>query len=164
MSCIIRASFIRTAGLGLLILAGSVALAPSAFAASHNRAAQSDDLVDVIFKEIEKQIIREYFGGDTDDTAKGRGGKKKAKGGRGGGGPPQGLAKREKLPPGLERQLVKNGTLPPGISKRALPPGLDSRLGPIPSGAERVIVGGDVALIDIATGVIIDILKDVLSN
>lgn len=165
MSCIIRASFIRTGGLGLLILAGSVALAPSAFAASHNRAAQSDDLVDVIFKEIEKQIIREYFGGDTDDKAKGRGGKKKkAKGGRGGGGLPPGLAKREKLPPGLERQLVKNGTLPPGISKRALPPGLDSRLGSIPTGTERVIVGGDVALIDIATGVIIDILKDVLSN
>lgn len=59
---------------------------------------------------------------------------------------------------------VFNGTLPPGLSKRALPPGLASRLGPIPAGTERVIVGGDVALIDIATGVIIDILKGVLSN
>ncbi len=164
MSSIIRGSIIRAAGVGLLILGGSAALAPTAFAASHNRGAQNDDLVEVIFKEIERQIIREYFGGDADDTAKGRGGKKKAKRGRGGGGRPPGLAKREKLPPGLERQLVKNGTLPPGISKRALPPGLAARLGPIPTGTERVIVGGDVALIDIATGVIIDILKDVLSN
>lgn len=164
MSFIIRGSFICAAGLGLLILSGSAAVAPTAFAASHNRGAQNDDLVEIIFKEIERQIIREYFGGDADDTAKGRGGKKKAKRGRGGGGLPPGLAKREKLPPGLERQLVKNGTLPPGISKRTLPPGLASRLGPLPTGTERVIVGGDVALIDIATGVIIDILKDVLSN
>src|SRR5215471_5571003 len=27
---------------------------------------------------------------------------------------PPGLAKREALPPGLEKQLVRNGTLPPG--------------------------------------------------
>lgn len=163
MSSIIRGFVIGAAGLGLLIL-GAVALPASAFAASHSRVTQQDDAVEIIFKAIEKQIIREYFGGDTEGTAKGRGGKKKAKGGRGGGSLPPGLAKREKLPPGIERQLVRNGTLPPGLSKRALPPGLASRLGPIPAGTERVIVGGDVALIDIATGVIIDILKGVLSN
>lgn len=163
MSFIIRGSILRAAGLGLLILGGSAALAGTASAASHSRAAQQDDVAGIIFKEIERQIIREYFGGDTDaPVARGRG-KKKAKGGRGGG-PPPGLAKRDKLPPGLERQLVRNGTLPPGIAKRALPPGLASRLGPIPTGTKRVIVGGDVALIDIATGVILDILKDVLSN
>ncbi len=163
MSFSIRGSLIRAAGLGLLILGGSAALAPTAFAASHNRVAQNNDLAEVIFKAIEKEIIREYFGGDTDSAAPRGRGKKKAKGGRGGGRPP-GLAKREKLPPGLERQLVRKGTLPPGISKRALPPGLASRLGPIPTGTERVIVGGDIALVDIATGVILDILKDVLSN
>lgn len=169
MSFIIRYSIIRAAGLGLLIL-GAAALPVTAFAASHGRAVQQDDAVQVIFKAIEKEIIRAYFGGDgggdTDRStaAKGRGGGKKAKRGKGGGGLPPGLAKREQLPPGLERQLVRKGTLPPGISKRALPPGLASRLGPIPAGAERVIVGGDVALIDIATGVILDILKDVLSN
>ncbi|MCH8112090.1 MAG: hypothetical protein IH905_09090 [Proteobacteria bacterium] len=173
MSSIIRGFVIGAAGLGLLIV-GAVALPATAFAASHSRVTQQDDAVEIIFKAIEKQILREYFGGDTEGTAKGRGGKKKAKGGRGGkkkakggrggGSLPPGLAKREKLPPGLERQLVRNGTLPPGISKRALPPGLASRLGSLPAGTERVIVGGDVALIDIATGVILDILKDVLSN
>ena len=163
MVFVIRGSFIRALGLGLLVFAGSLALA-AAPAMAQSRVAQGNDVVDVIFKEIERQIIREYFGKETDTAAAGgRGGKKKAKGGKGGGMPP-GLAKREQLPPGLERQLVRKGTLPPGISKRALPPGLNSRLGPVPAGTERVIVGGDVALVEIATGVILDILKDVLSN
>ena len=162
MDFVIRHALIRAVGMGLLVLAVSLALAaPPAMA--QNRVAQGNGVIDVIFKEIERQIIREYFGKETDAAARGRGGKKKAKDGKRGGLPP-GLAKREKLPPGLERQLVKNGTLPPGISKRALPPGLNSHLGPIPAGTERVIVGGDVALVEVATGVILDILKDVLSD
>ena len=28
---------------------------------------------------------------------------------------PPGLAKKDRLPPGLEKQLVRNGTLPPGL-------------------------------------------------
>src|SRR5438094_10337706 len=31
---------------------------------------------------------------------------------------PPGLAKRDRLPPGLERQLVVRGTLPPGLQKK----------------------------------------------
>src|SRR5215475_5454143 len=31
---------------------------------------------------------------------------------------PPGLAKKDRLPPGLERQLMRNGTLPPGLQKR----------------------------------------------
>lgn len=31
---------------------------------------------------------------------------------------PRGLAKRDQLPPGLERQLVVRGTLPPGLRKK----------------------------------------------
>lgn len=34
---------------------------------------------------------------------------------------PPGLAKREKLPPGLERQLKERGTLPPGLQRRFSP-------------------------------------------
>ena len=133
-------------------------------AAAQNRVAQQGDALETIFKEIERQIIREYFKGGAEEEQSGKGrGKNKAKG-KGGKGPPAGFAKRERLSPGLERQLQKNGTLPPGIAKRELPPGLAARLGPVPKGKERVIVGGDVALIDIATGVIVDILKDVLAN
>jgi hypothetical protein len=43
---------------------------------------------------------------------------------------PPGLAKREKLPPGLERQLKERGKLPPGLQKKIqpLPPELDKQL------------------------------------
>ena len=34
---------------------------------------------------------------------------------------PPGLAKKDRLPPGLEKQLVRNGTLPPGLQKRLYP-------------------------------------------
>ena len=34
---------------------------------------------------------------------------------------PSGLAKKDRLPPGLEKQLVRNGTLPPGLQKRLYP-------------------------------------------
>src|SRR5689334_8900928 len=34
---------------------------------------------------------------------------------------PPGLAKRQSLPPGLQKQLVERGTLPPGLQKRLVP-------------------------------------------
>ena len=34
---------------------------------------------------------------------------------------PPGLAKREHLPPGLQRHLERNGTLPPGLQKKLQP-------------------------------------------
>ncbi len=152
--------------MGVFVTAVAVSLAlvlgSAAPASAQIRVAQQSDAVETIFKEIEKQIIREYFKGGAEEKQSGKArGKKKGKGGKGS---PPGFAKRETLPPGLEKQLRKNGTLPPGIAKRELPPGLAARLGPVPAGKQRVIVGGDVALVDIATGVIIDILKDVLAN
>ncbi len=66
------------------------------------------------------------------------------------------------LPPGLRRQLVTRGHLPPGLAKKALPPGLSSQLSPVPAGYERMIAGPDVLLVEIATGLIVDILRDVV--
>ncbi|MGH9509838.1 MAG: hypothetical protein ACRD2Q_11055 [Terriglobales bacterium] len=65
---------------------------------------------------------------------------------------PPGLAKRESLPPGLQRQLEKNGTLPPGLQKRVQPlPGLcENDLPKLPSSLERVIFSRRVMLIDSA--------------
>ena len=74
----------------------------------------------------------------------------------------RGLALRDALPPGLERQLERNGTLPPGLAKRALPSDLESKLPPPAPGTERVIVERDVVLVDLATGIVRDILRDVL--
>lgn len=68
----------------------------------------------------------------------------------GGEGLPPGLAKRDRLPPGLEKQLQRNGTLPPGLQKRVrpLPESCEVRLPRLPHQWERVILGGQIILLD----------------
>lgn len=65
------------------------------------------------------------------------------------------------LPPGLAKQLRERGHLPPGLEAKGLPPGLASRLGPAPRGYDRVVIGRDIVLVQIATGLIADIIRDV---
>src|SRR5574341_1561384 len=76
--------------------------------------------VQVIFTPDERKIIKEYYSKEivvqareADDQGKGKGKGKK--------GLPPGLAKRERLPPGLQKQLRRNGTLPPGLQKKLEP-------------------------------------------
>ena len=54
---------------------------------------------------------------------------------------PPGLARREQLPPGPERQMERNATLPAGLQKRvqALPQVCESQLGSLPRDLERVV-------------------------
>ncbi len=63
---------------------------------------------------------------------------------------PPGLAKKDRLPPGLERQLQRNGTLPPGLQKRArrLPGSCAARLPRLPNDWVRVVVSGRVILLN----------------
>jgi hypothetical protein len=63
---------------------------------------------------------------------------------------PPGLAKRETLPPGLERQMERNGTLPPGLQKRVqpLPQVCESQLARLPGDLERVVYNRRVMLIN----------------
>ena len=63
---------------------------------------------------------------------------------------PPGLAKRDRLPPGLEKQLQRNGTLPPGLQKRVrpLPENCEVQLPRLPREWERVILGGRIILLD----------------
>ncbi len=63
---------------------------------------------------------------------------------------PPGLAKRDRLPPGLEKQLQRNGTLPPGLQKRVqpLPESCEAQLPRLPREWERVILGGRIILLD----------------
>jgi hypothetical protein len=76
---------------------------------------------------------------------------------------PPGLAKREKLPPGMERQLQRNGTLPPGLQKRLqpLPLTLERQLSPTGPGMARVVISGNVILLDQMTATILDLITDV---
>ena len=91
---------------------------------------------------------------------------KKIKNAAGGGGKvgglPPGLAKRNSLPPGLAKQLRRNGRLPPGLEKRRLPHDLRGGLGDFYDGTDTQIVGSDVLLVETATGVILDILRNVV--
>ncbi len=94
-----------------------------------------------VFSQVEKNIIKDFF--------RAQGGKKfKAK-----------KFKHKPLRPGLAKHIRRRGTLPPGLQKRALPPGLRSRLPGLPPGQARVLVGNDVLLIQEATGLILDILS-----
>jgi len=72
---------------------------------------------------------------------------------------PPGLAKRDQLPPGLERQLVVRGTLPPGLQKRMYPcpEELERRLPPPPPECTHVFIGGHIVLLNRKTNVVVDI-------
>jgi len=75
---------------------------------------------------------------------------------------PPGLAKKDTLPPGLAKQLVKNGTLPPGLQGRILPQDLEAKLSQLPDGYARVIIGANIAILNTSTRVIADIITDVV--
>lgn len=65
------------------------------------------------------------------------------------------------LPPGIQMKVARGGPLPPGIAKQRLPRGLLAEL-PRRSGQEWARIGRDVVLIEQATGIVVDILKDAL--
>jgi hypothetical protein len=72
---------------------------------------------------------------------------------------PPGLAKRgDDLPPGLERQLQRNGSLPPGLDKKLepLPTPLSRQLGKLPSGYNWFMLGPHVVAMDRKNNVIGD--------
>ena len=73
---------------------------------------------------------------------------------------PPGLAKRDRLPPGLERQLRRNGKLPPGLQKKVtgLPSACSVGLPRLPEGWERVVLSDRVLILDSAR-VISDIFR-----
>lgn len=100
-------------------------------------------MVDIAFGDRDRQLIREYYG----YTPK----QKKL---------PPGLAKKGKLPPGIQKQLVKRGQLPPGLEYQPLPRELDRRLSRLPDGYARVVVGGSFVLFNERTRVIFDLMQD----
>lgn len=63
---------------------------------------------------------------------------------------PPGLAKRDSLPPGLQKHIQKNGQLPPGLQKKVqpLPRSCEVRLPRLPAEYTRVVLGNYVILKD----------------
>lgn len=94
-----------------------------------------------LLSDAERQILTDYFRSNENNL-------------------PPGLAKRQDLPPGLARQMERNGTLPRGLASGEMPAALLSRL-PGRGNQDVAVVGADVILIDAATRVIVDIIRDV---
>ncbi|MCG6957210.1 MAG: anti-virulence regulator CigR family protein [Gemmatimonadetes bacterium] len=65
------------------------------------------------------------------------------------------------LPPGIRKKLARGKPLPPGIAKQVAPEGL-VRLVAVPPGYRLEEVGVDVLLVEVATGIVHDILMDVV--
>ena len=67
------------------------------------------------------------------------------------------------MPPGLEKQLERNGTLPPGLQKRIepCPLELERQLPPLPAEYRRGVIGAHIVIFNRNTNVIVDVLKDV---
>jgi Ni/Co efflux regulator RcnB len=72
---------------------------------------------------------------------------------------PPGLAKRDRLAPGLERQLIVRGTLPPGLRGRMqpCPRELEVMLPPPPPNYIHVVIGGNLVLYNRANFQIADV-------
>ena len=120
------------------------------------------DIVAGVISEIERRTVARYYQGEDFDDPGQEHGKKKAKNNKGKKkGLPPGLAKRDQLPPGLAKQLDQNGALPPGLAKRDLPSDLESAL-PRRIDEEFYIVDEDVVLVERATGVVLDIIRNVV--
>ncbi len=75
---------------------------------------------------------------------------------------PPGLARKDKLPPGLQKHIIERGTLPPGLEGRRLPVTLERTLSPLKPGYIRLRIGGDVFLLDEKTRVVFDVIWNVL--
>ncbi len=100
---------------------------------------------EMVFTKEERVVVRDWFRGHHE-------------------GLPPGLAKRDRLPPGLEKQLRERGTLPPGLQKRVqpLPFELERRLRRLPTGYRRVVIAGNVVLMNERTSVIYDIIRNAI--
>jgi hypothetical protein len=106
-------------------------------ARSNNQDEDNDDQGPREFSSRERQIISDCYVADRSNL-------------------PPGLAKKDRLPPGLERQLRRNGTLPPGLQKRVQPlPGVcTARLPRLPRDWARVVLSGRIILLDPANRIV----------
>lgn len=71
---------------------------------------------------------------------------------------PPGLAKKQELPPGLQKHIVKYGELPPGLEGRMLPIELERTLSRLPEGYIRLKIAGDIVLMNEETRIVVDVI------
>ena len=127
--------------------------------------------IHISFGQDDQRAIRDYYDREIIEKARERAeqgeGKGKGKGhgkGRQGKGLPPGLAKKNKLPPGIQKQLERGAILPADLQKemQPLPRELEVRLRPLSSPNQvRVTVGTDILIMDKETRKILDVMRDV---
>jgi hypothetical protein len=93
---------------------------------------QERDIGNILITAAEKALIGDYYRGQASQS----------------------------LPPGIRKKVARGKPLPPGIAKN-FPDDLRGRLPPRP-GYDWRSVGPDVVLVEAATGVVVDVLKDIL--
>ncbi len=115
----------------LCILASPLFLIAQGHKGKNKKAASETHSDFVVFSAHDQTIIHGYFRMNASNL-------------------PPGLANRRSLPPGLEKQLQKNGTLPPGLEKKItpFPPQLERSLTPLPLGYTRRIIGVQALILD----------------
>ncbi len=153
-----------------------------------SHATTAKDVGNIVFSEVEKRLIDEYFGrrlgrlpertgardDDDDDRKKHRGGKGKGKGnqkakhdGKSRGkskGLPPGLAGRKDLPPGIQKQIARGQRVPDDVETYRLPEDLIRRLPRVDREIDRRVIGDDVVLIERGTNLILDVMEGVLRS
>lgn len=113
----------------------------------HSNKERRDDraVVNVYFGDSQRTVVRDYYG----------------KPGRGGKCPP-GLAKKHNdcVPPGHARRWSKGHQLPPDVVYYPVPQSVVVQLGVPPSGHRYVRVAGDILMIAVGTGMVVDAIQD----
>ncbi len=128
------------------ILACAPTRADDKYTRADSRTSTAEKIAIAVFSKVERQIIAEYFHKHGHSTGKKGKGKGKPRG----------------LPPGIAKNLQRGKPMPPGIAKQHFPAGLIDLLPPAPRGYERIIAGGKVILVEVATQIIHDVLVDVV--
>lgn len=98
--------------------------------------------VRVVFTDSDRRLIRDYYRVDYRSL-------------------PPGLAKKGKVPPGHAYRFRVNQPLPPDAVWYYLPQNVERRLSRLPEGYVRITFGGDVAIMNVRTRVIVDLIEDV---
>lgn len=97
--------------------------------------------VRVVFSDQDRALIQDYYGPPR--------------------GLPPGLAKKGKVPPGHAWRMQRHAPIPAEVAWRPLPYDLDRRLSRLPEGYARVVVGGDIGIMDTRTRVVVDLIADI---
>jgi hypothetical protein len=137
--------WLSTCALGLSLFVGSPALAQgnghgNGHGKGHDKHDDHDDRDEDSYYRGHDERIRSWYSGNEGHL-------------------PPGLAKKDRLPPGLEKQLVRRGTLPPGLQKKMYPcpEELERRLPPPPPDCANVVIGGHIVLLNRRTNIVVDI-------